>query len=264
MKCKICDKETRFFAKETILKKYAVSYFECGSCGFVCTEEPYWLEESYADAITQTDLGLAGRNISLARTVKALVLSFFDANASFVDYGGGYGLLVRILRDAGLEFVLHEQYAPNLFAKGFTANEPDTDQEQKAFELLTTFEVLEHLTDPLQELRRMLRFSNNILFTTELLPPSRPKPGEWWYYGLEHGQHISFFTEDSLRSLSETLGLRFYSDGNALHLFTDQKLSPFAFGFVTRKKVICLLNALWRRKSLLEGDHQQALHELNL
>ncbi len=48
----------------------------------------------------------------------------------------------------------------------------------------------------------MLNFSDNILFTTYLVPNSNPKPNEWWYYGPDHGQHVSLFTEKSLNLLA--------------------------------------------------------------
>jgi glycosyltransferase involved in cell wall biosynthesis len=50
-KCKVCGSNSPYFASAKILQKYDVKYYQCHSCGFVQTEEPYWLNEAYTDAI---------------------------------------------------------------------------------------------------------------------------------------------------------------------------------------------------------------------
>ena len=50
-KCKICDSNSHYFATAKVLQKYNVDYFQCSNCGFVQTEEPYWLDEAYSEAI---------------------------------------------------------------------------------------------------------------------------------------------------------------------------------------------------------------------
>jgi hypothetical protein len=52
--------------------------------------------------------------------------------------------------------------------------------------------VFEHLADPLGEVKKMLEFSDNILFTTELQPKSYEELKDWWYIMPDLGQHISF------------------------------------------------------------------------
>ena len=108
----------------------------------------------------------------------------------FLDYAGGYGVFTRLMRDIGFDFYWHDPYTQNLFANGF---EDDLKSNSK-FELLTAFEVFEHLVNPKEELEKMLRFSDTIVFSTELMPQEIPDPEEWWYYGFNHGQHISFYT----------------------------------------------------------------------
>ena len=39
-----------FFDTAMILKKYKVNYWRCQNCGFIETDTPYWLDESYSDA----------------------------------------------------------------------------------------------------------------------------------------------------------------------------------------------------------------------
>ena len=103
MKCKICDTECRQQFFRTILNKYQIAYFYCGACGFLQTEEPYWLEEAYESAIANADTGLVQRNIYLSRMLSTLLFFEFDRQGKYLDFAGGYGMLTRLMRDAGFD-----------------------------------------------------------------------------------------------------------------------------------------------------------------
>lgn len=173
--CKICNCILLPFGSAPLIEKYDVLYFQCSNCGFVQTEHPYWLEEVYTDAINDSDIGLVGRNLTQLQITRALLTLFFQCDGSFVDYGGGYGLFVRLMRDKGFDFYRYDTFCENLFAKSFDTVFPSNP----SYELVTAFEVFEHLVDPLSEIEKMLQFSPNIFFSTGLLPPTNPKPGEW-------------------------------------------------------------------------------------
>jgi endogenous inhibitor of DNA gyrase (YacG/DUF329 family) len=255
MLCKICGRPSSAWSKARILNKFTVQYFCCEQCGFIQTEEPYWLNESYADAIARNDIGMASRNITLTGLTCAIILTFFDCNARFIDYGGGYGLLVRLMRDRGMDFYRYDRYAPNLFAQGFEADKEGNHQ----YELLTAFEVFEHLTNPMDEIRQMLRFSRSILFTTFLVPVPPPALESWWYYSLDHGQHVALYTLQSLKVLAQKLNLNLYSNQHSIHLLTDKKLSQTAFRFISHGEVSRLANFILRKRlahrSLLPSDY---------
>lgn len=240
------------FASAKILGQYQVGYFHCPACGYVSTEEPYWLDEAYSSAITKSDIGLVSRNIQLSKVTGVLVNAFFDKSGSFVDYAGGYGLFVRMMRDNGFDFRWYDKYCANLFATGFMASIPGDEP----VELLTAFEVFEHLADPWLELESMLQYSRNILFTTQILPEPLPKPADWWYYGLEHGQHISFYSRRSLAALAKRAGLNFYTNGASMHLFTEKRLSQPLFFCLARYRTARLLAPFAGRNSLLEADYK--------
>jgi glycosyltransferase involved in cell wall biosynthesis len=223
MQCNICRADTTPFGKAAILNKYDVSYFQCTQCRFVQTETPYWLEEAYTEAITGSDVGLLTRNLEFARVTKLLIPQYFNADATFLDYGGGYGLFVRLMRDHGFDFLWHDKFCQNLLAGGF---EGTTDQK---YELLTAFELVEHLIDPQAEIQEMLNLSDSILFSTNLLPDSNPTPNQWWYYAPHEGQHISLYTHPSLQHLAQQLGLNLYSNYGSLHLFTRKTLPEDLF-----------------------------------
>jgi len=252
VKCKICLSNSRSFSFATVLKKYFVEYYRCDTCGFVQTEEPYWLDEAYADAIAPADVGLVQRNLRRIPIVTALISTFFSTDGKFIDYGGGYGLLVRLMRDAGFDFYRSDLHCVNLLARGFEA-EPEGNG---TFELLTAMELFEHLADPIVEIERMLGYSRSIFFTTLLLPDPAPQPGEWWYYIPGQGQHISFYTRKSLEVIAERFGLTLVTDGISRHLLTDRQVSPLLFSIVSKYKAALLLAPLFRRKSLVPADYR--------
>ena len=253
MKCKICDNETNLFEKGEVLSKYSVSYFHCPQCGFMQTEEPYWLEESYSKAITSTDIGLVSRNLALADVTRKLILAFLNPEGKFVDYGGGYGMFVRLMRDGGFDFYRDDPLCENLFSVGFDAS------TNVSYDLLTAWEVFEHLADPLAEVEKMIGFSHNIVFSTRLLTVPNQPLGRWWYYGLEHGQHVSFYTKASLELIARKFGLILvYSDG-LLHWFSKTAIPPLKARVVFSTKLPWLLKIISKRppSSLLRGDFEK-------
>jgi hypothetical protein len=251
MICNLCNSAGQeLFAQATVLGRHTVSYYRCVQCGFISTEQPFWLDEAYTAAINDSDVGLVQRNHQLATVVKVLIPLFFNPRGRFVDYAGGYGLLVRLMRDWGYDFTWYDKYCHNIFAGDFVAAPPGTEQ----VELLTAFEVFEHLSDPWSELERMLAYSRNILFTTQLLPEPAPKPDEWWYYGLEHGQHICIYTRRSLQCLAERAGLNYYTNGSSMHLFTEKRLSQKIFSLLSLYKVARFVAPFVGRPSLVAAD----------
>jgi len=252
MNCKICDSlSLSLFDKAIVLGKYEVSYFECKRCGFVQTEEPYWLEEAYSKVIGSSDIGLVSRNLVNLELTRTVIALFFSRQEKFVDYGGGYGLFVRMMRDKGFDFYLYEPNCENLFAKTFDIKLP-TDTE---FQMLTAFEVFEHFNNPLAEVEQMLNLSSNIFFSTSLLPKPTPKTSQWWYYSLEGGQHISLYTTPCLKYLAERLGVRIYSNGNNYHLLTKKNISPHIYALAMRFRISRVVNQFIRQPSLLSQDY---------
>lgn len=249
MVCKICDSTAVFFETATVLGKYPAAFYRCSKCGLVQAEKPFWLSEAYRDPITSSDIGYVSRNVHTSKAAKACISILFDRAGKFVDYGGGYGLFVRLMRDKGFDFFLYDPYCQNLFAKGFDAG------RGQRYELLTSFEVFEHVENPREVLQEMLAFSDNILFSTVLLPNPPPRLQEWWYYGLHHGQHVSFYTVEALRELAKQAGLHLVSDGGGFHLFTRSPVPAWRFHLLFRHAVVSLFDIVVRYPSKLAADY---------
>ncbi|RZM21379.1 MAG: class I SAM-dependent methyltransferase [Pedobacter sp.] len=257
MVCKVCGGQSTACMEAHLLGKYQVVYYQCNTCQFIQTEHPYWLPEAYSSAIASLDIGLVQRNQIAAGIIQSIITKWFDPAGKFVDYGGGYGMLVRMMRDRGFDFYRYDTYCENLFAQTFEAIQPINTP---TYTLLTAFEVFEHLVDPVSDIATMQQYSNNILFSTALQPTNwKPSPDSWWYVLPETGQHISLYTTKSLQILAEQRGLNFISGYNDMHLMSERPVSQRWFRTLTNWRGSQLYNLLSRsrRPSLLDTDYAQ-------
>ncbi len=248
--CRVCaGLATPAFHAE-VLGRHTVRYFHCPSCGFLETEEPHWLAEAYSEAITLQDTGLVQRNLAFADEVAVLLYFFFDRHGKFVDYGGGTGLFTRLMRDIGFDFRTYDPHTRNVHARGFEAR-----PEERGFELVTSFESFEHFVRPPEELEKMLAMSRNLVFSTELLSSPPPRPADWWYYGLAHGQHIAFYERRTLEYLARCHGLSLRSFG-PLYFVTEKEIAPWKLRLARKLGRRFLSRHLRRRmKSRTIEDH---------
>lgn len=220
--CRICTNPLELIFHAQVLGKYQVAYGNCPQCGLIQTEAPYWLPEAYADPISVSDVGLVNRNMQACARIQDLILTYFTPSGRFLDYAGGFGLLVRMMRDVGFDFYRHEPYCPNIFAVDFDIPELQPDDR---FELITAFEVFEHWREPVTEVRSLLEHSDSLVFSTRLQPSPKPeKVEDWWYFCPRTGQHITFFSMPALRHLAQAVGAVLHSDGAALHMLTRRDM----------------------------------------
>ena len=259
MKCKICENATRKFDSEIILGKYNVYYYHCSECGFVQTEEPYWLEEAYFTAITSFDTGIMMRNFQNAASLVFLMHFIKDSNQdSYLDFGGGYGVLTRIMRDYGFDFYNYDKYAQNLFSCGF-----DGDLTKK-YKLVTAFENFEHFVDPHKEIENIFSVTDTLYFSTLLLPVTPPPINTWWYYALDGGQHISFYSRKTLEFIANKHNMYFLSNNIDTHIISKRKINKYFFKFLkVYKKVNSIsITKFFRKKPKTRKDMDILLQKL--
>jgi hypothetical protein len=219
LNCRICSALSKEVFKAKILGKYNVAYYFCNKCEFLQTERPYWLEEAYQISINASDTGSLLRSLVHAELVSVIIYFLFDKQSKCLDFAGGYGVFTRRMRDIGFDFYWQDRYTQNLFARGFEYTDNIGD-----IEVLTSFESFEHFENPIREVETMLSFSKSIIFTTELLPYPVPQPDEWHYYGLNHGQHISFYSLKTLQFIADKYGLNLYA-AHPMYILTSKNIN---------------------------------------
>ncbi|MCL2050588.1 MAG: class I SAM-dependent methyltransferase [Lachnospiraceae bacterium] len=226
MECKICTStiNNQIFSS-LVLNKYEVAYYQCLKCGLVFTGPPFWIKEAYDDAISRYDTGIMRRNHSMSVETNYILnklaeFKFIKSDGSFLDFAGGYGIFTRMMRDLGWDFYWHDKYSQNLLARGFEHSSQDIF-------VLTAFEVFEHFDDPITELKKMLSYCPNILFSTLIYDNDFEAKGkDWWYYTFESGQHISFYSKRTLKYLADIFKLHYYYINDGLHLFSEHDNLP--------------------------------------
>lgn len=209
--CRLCGESVRVAFRGTVLRKHAVQYFVCLGCESLQTEYPFWLDEAYSlSNLSASDTGAAQRNLqNLA--ICYFVVKLFGAS-SVLDVGGGDGLLCRLLRDYEVDCYVTDSHTGPVYAQGFT--NPTLDK----VDMVTAFEVVEHLAHPARELDSIFnRGAGVILLSTW---PYRSQGEDWWYLASEAGQHVFFYSEKSMKILAERYGYHLVTT-KGYFLFTE-------------------------------------------
>lgn len=272
MKCNICEHQSSLLFKKQVLNKYNVGFYQCEKCEFLQTEKPFWIEESYQEAFTELDVFLADRAVQFSQVSENIVANYFDVKSKFLDYGGGVGLLTRIMRDRGFDWYHYDKYAKNIFSRSFDLLGFENTGEK--FELVTSFEVLEHLEKPLEELEKIFALGENFLASTVLQPSaSVDELFSWYYLGAIHGQHISFYTQESMKIIGKVFDRNYYSNDFNVHLFTSKRIDDFSldycpdyvksFSYRSKRKLIALIEAIYV-KFINPSDVKKELSSLTL
>lgn len=136
-----------------------------------------------------------------------------------LDYGAGNDGFCAVLRAAG--FPVAVSYDPMVLEFA--------ERPRGKFDLVTSFETLEHLPDPMAGIALMSEFAADpglIFFTTFAQPPEFDKHGlNWWYVGPRNG-HVSIFSKESLKTAWGRHGYKFLSLRDNIHV-AFRTLPPF-------------------------------------
>jgi hypothetical protein len=113
-----------------------------------------------------------------------------------LDWGAGLGGLVRMARERGMKADgLDAGYAAGILEdKGLNA--PPTVDASSRYDVITAIEVIEHLIDPIAELRSMGTFlkPGGFLFITTGNVAKARCPLHEWYYAQIPDVHVTFWS----------------------------------------------------------------------
>lgn len=233
--CPVCGEQCSLFdvvdlnksceemrGKRLHLSGVPVYYARCSGCGFCFAPELYqWSQEEfsrriYNDQYIQVDPDyLEVRPQANAKMLQSMFPTL-PALVRHLDYGGGNGLLSRTLGEAGWNSTSYDPFVNTGVDIG----------QLGQFDLITVFEVFEHVPDVLglmANLKSALVPNGLILFST-LLSDGNIHPSQrlgWWYASPRNG-HISLFSRKSLTLLAKTSGLKLGHFSDGFHVFLNE------------------------------------------
>lgn len=202
-----------------------VYYHRCPKCGFIFTTfTDEWSHADFHRNIYNQQYALVDPDYAdkRPRNYVNTIIQLWGAskNLRILDYGGGNGLLAKLLREQGFQHV--ETYDP--FTPEFAA------RPTRKFDIIIMIEVLEHSPTPKQtmtDLASMLADAGVVTLSTLLQPQDIHNHGlNWWYVGPRNG-HVSMHSRQSLLELAKPFGLMVGSFSDGFHLLIRGK-PPFA------------------------------------
>ena len=203
---KNCEEARGVFLELSGLPIY---YSICNSCNFTSCETTFtWSEQEFIEKIYNDEYKkidpdyISARPLNNAKFINEMFAESQE-KIRHLDYGGGNGVLSGHLRDHGWNSIsydpFHEKY-PSLDTLG-------------QFDLITAFEVFEHVPNPNQlmnNLDRLLTKNGLIIFST-LISDNHLKKGSrinWWYCSPRNG-HVSLFSNRSLHLIAKKYAFNF-------------------------------------------------------
>ncbi|HEX2367501.1 MAG TPA: class I SAM-dependent methyltransferase [Bradyrhizobium sp.] len=227
--CKICDGASSLYGVVDMhrpceiggvrppLSGVPVYYSRCAACGFLFTDAfDDWNHDQfkthiYNDGYIAFDPEYLTKRPSTNATVVASLWAPHKAGMRVLDYGGGNDVFCSVLRAQGFkEAVTYDPMVPEFVAP------PDGK-----FDLVTCFETLEHLPDPVAGVAEIVKHVGEpgaVFYSTMTQPDDFDRQGmSWWYVGPRNG-HISIFSKQALAMAWARHGYRTVSFNAGTHL----------------------------------------------
>lgn len=230
--CPVCDSASTAFdvvdfnksceemrGKFLPLSGIPIYYYRCSACQFCFAPEfSSWQTEDYANHIYNEDYILVDPeyvDIRPQANAQGMISMLGAQKGQFrhLDYGGGSGLMSKLLRQEGWNSSSYDPFV----------NDDIDPASLGQFDLITAYEVFEHVPDvrPLiQRLSNLLAPQGIILFST-MTSDESIVPGQrlsWWYAAPRNG-HISLFSKRSLVLLGEREHFKFGSFSSGFHAY---------------------------------------------
>lgn len=228
--CKICGSETTILGSKDFNKacesensrvfppsELQIYYHQCTNCQFIFTidfdgwTKEAFLEKIYNDEYIKVDPEYV--SIRPTRCVDSIITRLRgNKSLSILDYGAGTNVFSDKLRSHGFN------------AEGWdpmweTASIP----ENKHFDIITAFEVLEHTPTPVETTKEIVSFlkpeSGKIIISTLVSNISGFNGIQYWYIGPRNG-HVCMHSNRSLDVMFDQVGMKISHDSISEHVVT--------------------------------------------
>jgi len=212
------------------------------------------LAESNGHLMTSYDLRGVSRPSANSAATKTVIDAFFNQDGRFLDFDGGYGVFTRWMRDVGYDFWHSDAHCSNLFAQGFEADLSGACR----YELVTSFEVFEHLSDPTEKVDLLFKLTDSIFLRPSYcrnLPRQSIAGGT---LALNMASIFLLHTQVS-KSSGTGIGTTYVASGSNFHLLTRKHISERWFRLAVRPRLSKVMYLLRRRSSLQPRDFQAAM-----
>ena len=225
IECRLCGGKSAQTFRHKVIAKYDVDYFQCEKCEGIQTELPYWLDEVYTSDIQPEDLNYLSRNLGVYHRIQYFLKYLpIKANPVVLDFGGGLGLVPRLLRENGVNAFNYDTYTKSPFV--------DVKWDGTRPDFIVSSEVFEHLADPAAELGELFAHQPDFVYVRTWRYFSQGK--DWDYFGPEHGAHVFIYTDKSMEFIADKYGYVVELLNEVDVLFCKRPLSRFEKGVVLR------------------------------
>jgi Methyltransferase domain len=196
-----------------------IEYAICSDCDFCWAPQMWaWSKEEFQARVYNDDYAqvdpeyLEIRPRYMAQIIRRTFPSL-PSTVRHLDYGGGHGQMARLLRESGWNSRSFDPFV----------NTDTAATDLGKFDLITAFEVFEHVPDVsglMASLQSLLNPNGVIVFSTFLSDGHlhRNQKLSWWYASPRNG-HISLFSRKSLVKAAHSYGFKYGILSNDLHMF---------------------------------------------
>ena len=177
-------------------------YLRCLNCDFVFVPKMYHLSDAEEKSRYDTHNNDPNdhRYRHFLSQLLVPLLERIQQKSNGLDFGSGPGpTLSLMLEECGHSVDLYDKFYAN-----------DISVFEKKYDFITATEVVEHLSEPMAEISRLIEMLNNqghLAVMTQILTPQIDFSS--WYYKNDPS-HIGFFTKKSLSFLASYLNIEVY------------------------------------------------------
>ena len=196
--CKICSNLTIQIED----RKQLLDYYRCSCCGFISLDDALRVDKTREKKQYDqhnNSLENEGYVQMFEEFINLSIAPYLENIQTALDFGSGpTPVFAELLKRRGLEVDIYDLFYA-----------PQKVYETKSYDLITSTEVFEHLSKPLEVFELLTKHLNPdgyIALMTKFPPKEDDAFLNWWY--RRDPTHISFFTPKSFEIMAEKVDLK--------------------------------------------------------